>query len=107
MAHFAQLDENNVVVTVVVIDNENCLDENGNESEATGIAYCQSLFGGRWIQTSYNGNFRYNYASVGGTYDEENNAFVSPMPPSPPSELETRQWVLNQETFKWELVNNN
>ena len=104
MAHFAQLDENNVVVTVVVINNEDCLDENGNESEEKGIEYCQSLFSGTWIQTSYNANFRYNYASIGGTYDEVNDAFIPPMPPIPPIELETRQWVLNNETFRWEFA---
>lgn len=86
MAHFAQLDENNVVTQVIVVHNNELL-ENGVESEAKGIAFCRSLFGAdtRWVQTSYNGNFRGVYAGIGYTYDAENNVFVAP-PVKPPSE---------------------
>jgi len=81
MAHFAQLDDDNVVLQVIVVNNNDCLDENGSESEAVGVAFCQSLFPGtNWKQTSYNGNFRYNYAGIGYTYDPVRNGFVPPQP---------------------------
>jgi hypothetical protein len=51
MAHFAELDENNIVQQVIVVNNEVILDENGIEQEATGVKFCQDLFGGRWVQT--------------------------------------------------------
>jgi hypothetical protein len=93
MAHFAQLDDNNIVTQVIVVNNTELLDENGQESEAKGIAFCQSLFGGNWKQTSYNANFRKNYAGIGFTYDSGRNAFISPKPfPS---------WVLDEETCGW------
>jgi len=61
MAHFAQLDENNIVLQVIVVHNNDC-EINGVESEAKGIVFCQTLFGGNWVQTSYNGSIRKNYA---------------------------------------------
>lgn len=80
MAHFAWLDEQNIVTAVSVVDNVNLLDENGNESEAVGIAYLTSVHGqGKvWVQTSYNGNMRGRYASIGCTYDEDLDEFVAP-----------------------------
>lgn len=94
MAHFAKLDWNNVVTQVTVVNNDVLLDDNGNESEAKGIAFCQALFGGNWIQTSYNGKFRKNYAGKGYTYDSTRDAFIAPQPyPS---------WVLNEQTCRWE-----
>ena len=96
MAHFAELDANNVVTRVIVVGNPDCLDENGQESEATGIAFCQSLFGAdsRWVQTSYNGNMRHKYAGIGDTYDEQRDAFIAPSPyPS---------WILNEQSLNWE-----
>jgi len=94
MAHFAQLDDNNVVLQVIVVHNNECLDENKNESESVGIAFCQSLFPGtNWKQTSYNGNMRFNYAGIGYQYDPIRNAFIAPKPyPS---------WVLNETTCQW------
>ena len=80
MAHFAQLDDNNTVLQVIVVHNNECLDENGNESEAVGVAFCQSLLGGNWKQTSYNGNMRFNYAGIGYQYDAIRNAFIAPKP---------------------------
>jgi hypothetical protein len=82
MAHFAELDANNVVTRVIVVGNPDCLDENGQESEAVGVSFCQQLFGDdtRWVQTSYNGNFRGVYAGIGYTYDEANDVFVTPPP---------------------------
>jgi hypothetical protein len=80
MAHFAWLDANSTVYQVSVVDNVNLLDENGDESEAVGIAYLTSVHGeGRtWKQTSYNANFRGKYAGIGDTYDAVNDVFVSP-----------------------------
>jgi len=80
MAHFAQLNENNLVLQVIVVNNNDCLDENNNESEAVGAAFCQSLLGGNWKQTSYNGNIRYNYAGIGFIYDPIRDGFVPPKP---------------------------
>jgi hypothetical protein len=75
MAHFAELDENNVVKQVIVVHNNELLD-NGIESEAKGIEFCQSLFGGDWKQTSYNGNIRGIYAGIGMTYDPVKDEFI-------------------------------
>jgi len=79
MAHFAEIDSNNVVKQVIVVNNEELLD-NGIESEAKGIAFCKSLFGGEWVQTSYNGNKRVRFAGIGFTYDAERDAFIEPQP---------------------------
>ena len=70
MAHFAQLDENNVVTQVIVVGNSDTADINGVESENIGVAFCQSLLGAEtnWKQTSYNGNMRGNYAGIGMKY---------------------------------------
>jgi len=95
MAHFAQLDDNNIVLTVIVINNEDTQDSDGDESEAVGIAFCKSLYGSNtnWAQTSYNENIRYRYASKGMQYDATNNVFREPKPyPS---------WVLNTSTWEW------
>jgi hypothetical protein len=95
MAHFAQLDASSIVLRVIVIDNDNILAPNGLESEAVGIAFCQSLYGADtlWRQTSYNANFRKNYAGIGYRYDATRNAFIAPQPyPS---------WNLNTATCQW------
>lgn len=88
MAHFAELDENDVVLRVLVVSNET-ITVDGIESEQAGIDFLQSLLGGtRWKQTSYNAKFRKNYAGIGYTYDPQRDAFI---PPSPyPS------WVLDE-----------
>lgn len=94
MAHFAQLDDNNKVTQVIVINNSELLDEKGQESESRGCAFCESLFPGtRWIQTSYNGNFRKNYAGIGYTYDADRDAFVPPKP--------FESWTLDEDTCQW------
>lgn len=95
MAHFAQLDENNKVLQVIVVANEELM-ENGAESEHKGIAFCKTLLGAdtSWVQTSYNANFRKHYAGIGFTYDPIADHFFSPAPyPS---------WVLNEEDANWE-----
>jgi len=81
MAHFAWVNNNNTVYQVSVVDNANLLDENGNESEAVGIAYLTQVHGeGKvWKQTSYNNNFRNKYASIGDIYDAVNDVFVAPV----------------------------
>jgi hypothetical protein len=94
MAHFAKLDNDNTVLQVIVVDNNDILDENGNESEEVGINFCTQLLGGIWKQTSYNATFRKNYAGIGFTYDNERDAFIPPKPFS--------KWVLNEDTCNWE-----
>ena len=92
MAHFAQLDENNVVVSVIVVDNKDTADANGVEKEYIGAAFCERLFGGTWKQTSYNGNIRKNYAGIGYTYQADIDAFV-PQKPYPSWTLDANaQW---------------
>jgi len=78
MAHFAQLDDNNIVTQVIVVNNSDLEDSNGVEQEAIGITFCTNLFGAhtRWKQTSYNGNFRGRYAGIGMKYDKELDEFV-------------------------------
>lgn len=92
MAHFAELDENNIVMRVIVVSNEDCLDENGEESEAIGVAFCKSLFGEdtRWVQTSYNSNIRGTYAGIGFKYDEAENVFVDVREPAPAPTIESK-----------------
>lgn len=96
MAHFAKLDENNVVTEVIVVHNNELLDENGQESEAKGLDFLISWSNGytKWKQTSYNGTIRKNYAGIGYTYDYSRDAFISPQPFS--------SWVLNESTCRWE-----
>jgi hypothetical protein len=94
MAHFAQLDENNIVTQVIVVGNDQLLDVDNVEREELGIAFCQKLFGGNWKQTSYNNRFRVRYAGIGFSYNPDLNAFVPPKPyPS---------WVLNNSTAAWD-----
>jgi hypothetical protein len=85
MAHWAELDENNVVIRVTVGDN-NDPDE--------GYQWLIDNLGGRWVKTSYNATIRKNYAGIGFTYDEERDAFIPPKP--------FGSWVLNEDTGLWE-----
>ena len=96
MAHFAQLDENNIVTQVIVVSNDDIKDSEGNESELTGIAFCKSLLGPNtiWKQTSYNNSIRKNYAGIGFTYDATRDAFIAPKP--------YNSWILNETTCRWE-----
>lgn len=94
MAHFAKLNEENIVTQVIVVDNKDTLDENGQESEQKGIEFCVNLLGGTWIQTSYNANFRKNYAGSGYSYNQTLDAFIPPKP--------FASWILNNETAQWE-----
>jgi len=94
MAHFAELDDNNKVLRIIVVSNLEMLDADGQESEAIGITFCQSHFGGRWVQTSYNGNFRKRYAQIDATYDAERDIFIDPSPyPSWTFDTVTNEWT--------------
>lgn len=97
MAHFAKLDENNIVIEINVVSNADTLDENGQDSEAVGVAFLTAWSDGHsnWRQTSYNGNFRKNYAGIGFVYDPVRDAFYRPTPPY-------ASWVLNELTCQWE-----
>ena len=97
MAHFAEIGLDNTVLRVIVVHNNDCLDSNGQESEAVGAEFCRTLFGGTWLQTSYNANIRKNYAGIGYTYDSTRNAFIPPKP--------FTSWVLNEQTCLWEAPN--
>ena len=94
MAHFAELDSNNVVLRVIVVANADTSSADGIEKEYIGQAFCERLFGGNWKQTSYNANFRKNYAGIGYTYDEGRNAFIPPKP--------FASWTLNETTCQWD-----
>jgi hypothetical protein len=83
MAHFAQLDANNIVTQVVVLANDFITDENGNEVEALGVGFLSGLIGGTWKQTSYHSNIRGKYAGIGDTYDADLDEFIAPPDPEP------------------------
>ena len=95
MAHFAKLDENNIVIEVNVVDN-NILDS--NDEETSGIKFLIEWSNGytNWKQTSYNGNIRKNFAGIGYTYDLVRDAFIPPKPDG--------NWVLNEDTCLWQEV---
>ena len=95
MAHFAQLDENNVVTQVIVVSNDDTSDSNGVETESIGVAFCQKLLGAdtNWKQTSYNSNMRVRYAGIGYSYNAELDAFVPPQPYA--------SWTLDSGTADW------
>lgn len=85
MAHFAEIDQNNTVLRVIVVH---------DSFEANGSEWCASTFGGTWVQTSYNGRIRKNYAGVGFTYDPVRDAFIPPNPGYP-------SWTLDEATCQW------
>ena len=103
MAHFAQLDSNNVVTQVIVVSNDDTSDSNGTETESIGVAFCQKLLGAEtnWKQTSYNGNLRGNYAGIGYTYMSNvatlgvgsTDIFISPQPYA--------SWTVGVGTATW------
>ena len=96
MAHFAELNNDNKVLRVIVVSNDDIKDLNGQENEIIGIAFCKSLFGENtnWIQTSFNGNMRGKLAGIGDVYDIDLNRFLNNKP------NEIASWVLN-EKFEW------
>ena len=116
MAHFAEIDDSDIVQRVIVIANEDCLDEDGNESEAVGAQFCVDVTGGNttlghWKQTSYNTHggkkydpetgeeiegtaLRKNYAGPGYKYDSTRDAFIGPK--------RFNSWKLNEDTCQWD-----
>lgn len=94
MAHFAKIESGNVVTQVVVVDNKDTADASGVEKEHIGVAHLEKILGGNWKQTSYNGNFRKNYAGIGYTFDEQRNAFIPPKP--------FNSWIINEDTCQWQ-----
>ena len=103
MAHFAQLDQNNIVTQVIVVSDDDCTDSNGTETESSGVAFCQKLVGAdtNWKQTSYNNNLRGNYAGIGMTYMTNvatlgvgsTDIFIDPQPYS--------SWSIGVGTARW------
>ena len=93
MAHFAEIGLNNTVTRVIVVNDNECKDQFGNESETIGAKFCHDLFGGVWLQTSYNGTIRKNYAGTGYTYDSTRDAFIPPKP--------FASWTLDETTCRW------
>jgi hypothetical protein len=100
MAHFAKLDDNNVVIEVHVVSNETIENLPYPQSEAKGIVFLSQWSGGytNWKQTSYNKNFRKHFAGIGFTYNANYDAFIPPKPDG--------NYVLNTETFLWDLAKN-
>jgi hypothetical protein len=93
MAHFAKI-ENGIVSNVIVINNETLEDLDFPESEPLGKEFITSLgLEGDWKQTSYNGNFRGNYARTGDIYDETKDAFIAPKP--------FESWLLDEDIYQW------
>jgi hypothetical protein len=93
MAHFAELNENNVVLRIIVVADSDTSDANGDEKESIGIAFCEKLLGGRWIKTSYNGKIRKRYAAPGMIYLPEHDQFTNPKPGD--------EYEYNPETGEW------
>lgn len=116
MAHFAEIDENKIVLRVVVIADSDISDANGNESEEIGKEFCGSLYGGQWIQTSYNARIRGKYAGIGDTYNETEDIFISPKPwpswtrqgstwiPPIPYPKDGRYYEWNESAQSWDEV---
>ena len=104
MAHFAQLDDDNIVTQVIVVSNDDTSDSGGVEAESIGVAFCQKLLGAstNWKQTSYNGNMRGNYAGIGYTYMSNvatlgvgaTDIFISPQP--------FASWTISTTAAQWE-----
>jgi len=94
MAHYAKIGTGNIVTKIHVLNNKILLKDEV-ENEQQGVEFLQNLFGSRdtYIQTSYNNNFRKNFADVGYTYDTTRDAFIAPQPyPS---------WLLDDDTCQW------
>jgi hypothetical protein len=111
MAHFAELDDNNVVKQVVVVKNEELLID-GVEVESKGQEFLSNLLGGNWIQTSYNNNIRKQYAGIGFSYNPVADVFIAPQPyPSwsldenfdwqPPTPRPEGLWYWDEATLSW------
>ena len=95
MAHFAEIDDNNIVIRVLVVNNED-ITIDGFESESEGQKFLSETLGlgGKWIQTSRSGSFRKRFAGIGYSYNEEKNVFIPPKP--------YESWTFNYETLDWQ-----
>jgi hypothetical protein len=96
MAYFAKLGTGNIVEQVISINNSIITDDNGVEQEQLGVDFINKLYNTRdvWKQTSYNNNFRKNFAGIGYQYDQTRDAFIAPKP--------FNSWILNEDTCLWE-----
>ena len=104
MAHFAEIDALHKVINVVVLDDKDTQDKDGNEIESIGAKYLHDGFGGTWLRTSYNTYggihkaggtpFRKNYAGIGYIYDEDRDAFIPQQP--------FDSWTLNEDTCQYD-----
>jgi len=105
MAHFAEIDALQRVIRVLVVDDADIQNENGNEDDLVGMKYLHDAFGGTWLRTSYNTQngvhilggtpFRKNFAGVGSTYDSARDAFIPPKP--------FDSWTFNETTCRWDV----
>lgn len=95
MAHFAKLGVGNIVEQVIVVHNSVITDENGIEQEKLGVDFINKLYNTRdvWKQTSYNNNFRKNFACIDYHYDQQRDAFIPPKP--------FNSWILDENTCRW------
>jgi hypothetical protein len=94
MAHFAEINEEGIVLRVTVVNDSDTATSLGEEVESIGAEFCNKLLGGEWVQTSYNGNFRFRYAGKGYQFDKSRDAFIRPQPyPS---------WKLDELSVEWE-----
>tara|TARA_R110002020_G_scaffold397298_1_gene607420 strand:- start:540 stop:905 length:366 start_codon:yes stop_codon:yes gene_type:complete len=117
MAHFAKLDENNIVTEVLVVDNKNILETDGKESEHKGKVFLEELFGdATWVQTSYNDKFRKQFAGIGFSYDKTNDVFIRAQPflswsldsnfnwqPPIPYPTDGQNYEWNDKKLTWDL----
>jgi hypothetical protein len=120
MAHFAKLDSNNIVTQVVVVNNDILLKADNTESEYKGKTFLNSLFGSAtWVQTSYNGSIRKQFAGIGYKYDSTNDVFIKPQPFNSwtldsnfdwqppvayPSDYDTVGYQWNEDDQTWDLI---
>ena len=102
MAHFAEIDENNIVQRVIVVANRDTMSNGGVEDESIGEAFCQSLFGEntRWKKTSYTGSMRVRFAGAGDTYDAERDAFIPGRPVDRDGDV-CNSWVIDDTRVDW------
>jgi hypothetical protein len=115
MAYFAEVIDG-VVVRVLAIGNDDITNENGDEQESIGVALCDRMYGGgTWVQTSYNHNFRKQYASTGYSYDADKDKFIRPQPypswsldenddwkaPSYPDDFQDKSYRWHEDTTSW------
>lgn len=111
MANFAQINTENIVEAVYVLDNDKLDKLPGKTNDEKGTLFFDGLLNTKdlFIQTSYNGTFRKNFAGIGYTWRPDLDGFVPPMPTENPIDPQTKEpipgvWVLNDQTCNWELV---